>query len=221
MSARSYEQYCGLAFALDVIGERWALLVVRELLSGPRRFSDLLAGMPGIATNTLTTRLEELEQHGVIAREQLPPPAASAVYRLTDKGRALEPAIVSLVQWATGDLVQAKAQKRRLAPLRASWVAIALKAFFSVSAARRVKGQIVLELPTGALIVEVKAGALLIRDRVATDQPQAQLTCPEDLVIALVTNAKTLEQAAGLPGVKIAGESKMLTDVLSTLRRGA
>ena len=99
MSTRSYDQYCGLGFALDVIGERWAPLVVRELLCGPRRFSDLLAGMPGVATNTLTTRLEELERNGLINRSLLPPPAASAVYALTAKGRGLEPAIIALVRW--------------------------------------------------------------------------------------------------------------------------
>ena len=216
MKTRSYDHLCGLAFALDVVGERWALLIVRELLPGPRRFSDLLAGMPGVATNTLTTRLEELEHHGVIARETLAPPAASSVYKLTLKGLRLEPAIVALVRWARPDVGRARAERRRLAPLRASWLAIALKAFYAPGKAR---GQIVLELPTGSLFVAVGSAGLQIRDATQSDRPQARLTCPEDLVIALVTEEATLAQAARHPKAKIEGDFKALGRVLTAFRR--
>ena len=93
---RTYNQYCGLARALDLVGERWALLVVRELVLGPKRFTDLQAGLPGIGTNILSARLRELEESGVVARRTLPPPAASAVYELTPYGRELEPAVDAL-----------------------------------------------------------------------------------------------------------------------------
>ena len=96
---RSYAQFCPVARALDVIGERWALLIVRELLIGPCRFTDLRDGLPGIASNLLAERLRSLEQAGVIERAELPPPAASTVYRVTERGRALVPVIVELAVW--------------------------------------------------------------------------------------------------------------------------
>ncbi len=99
MTNRSYNQLCGLAYALDMIGERWTILIIRELMAGPRRFVDLIDGLPGISTNLLTERLKELEQHGVIRRRILPPPAASAVYELTAVGHALEPALLELGRW--------------------------------------------------------------------------------------------------------------------------
>lgn len=96
---RSYAQFCPVARALDVIGERWALLVVRELLIRPCRFTDLRDGLPGIASNLLADRLRSLEQAGVVERAELPPPAASTVYRVTDRGRGLVPVIVELAVW--------------------------------------------------------------------------------------------------------------------------
>jgi DNA-binding HxlR family transcriptional regulator len=99
MSQRSYNQYCPIAHALDLIGERWSLLIVRDLLLGPKRFSDLREGLPGIGTNILTDRLKHLEQGGLIARRVLPPPAASAVYELTPYGQGLDGPIQALAQW--------------------------------------------------------------------------------------------------------------------------
>ena len=96
---RTYGQGCGTAFALDVIGDRWALLVVRELLFGPKRFTDLRDGLPGVGPNVLSQRLKELEEAGVISHRQLPPPAASAVYELTDWGRELEDIVIRLGRW--------------------------------------------------------------------------------------------------------------------------
>jgi DNA-binding HxlR family transcriptional regulator len=99
MTNRSYNQLCGLAYALDIIGERWTILIIRELVAGPRRFVDLSDGLPGISTNLLTERLKDLEQHGVIRRRILPPPAASSVYELTAVGQALEPSLLELGKW--------------------------------------------------------------------------------------------------------------------------
>lgn len=99
MSQRSYNQYCPIAHTLDLVGERWSLLIVRDLLLGPKRFSDLREGLPGIGTNILTDRLKGLEQCGLITRRQLPPPAASAVYELTPYGQQLDGPIQALAQW--------------------------------------------------------------------------------------------------------------------------
>src|SRR4051812_10552564 len=96
---RKYSQGCGTAYALDVIGDRWALLVVRELLLGPKRFTDLRDGLPGIGPNVLSQRLKELEDAGVLRRRVLPPPAGSTVYELTEWGSELEDIVVRLGRW--------------------------------------------------------------------------------------------------------------------------
>jgi DNA-binding HxlR family transcriptional regulator len=98
-TTRSYGDACGIARALDVVGERWALLVVRELLLGPQRFSDLRRALPNAASNVVANRLRELERRGVVARRTLPPPAASSVYELTAWGRELEPIVLALGTW--------------------------------------------------------------------------------------------------------------------------
>jgi DNA-binding HxlR family transcriptional regulator len=98
---RSYGDPCGLARALDLVGERWSLLVLRELLFGPKRFTDLRAGMPGASPNVLAQRLRELEQAGIVRRRKLAPPSGVAVYELTERGYALEPAIVQLARWGS------------------------------------------------------------------------------------------------------------------------
>ncbi len=215
MSGRSYDHSCGLAFALDAIGERWALLVVRELLCGPRRFSDLMAGMSGVATNTLTTRLEALERQGLVTRTRLPPPAASAVYGLTDKGRALEPVIVALVRWSKKDVAQARAAKRKLAPMRPAWLALALKAFF---VPRRVKGQaeVALTLPLGSLTVRVHDDLVEVRDRTPADRPAATVETTEDEVVAHCTGALSFSQF--LEHATVTGDPKVLDRVLSAFR---
>ncbi len=99
-SRRSYEDACGAAHALDLVGERWALLVMRELMLGPKRFSDLRADLPGISANVLTQRLEGLEAAGVLVRRKLPPPASAQVYELTPWGYESEPIFQTLGRWA-------------------------------------------------------------------------------------------------------------------------
>jgi DNA-binding HxlR family transcriptional regulator len=101
---KSYREFCTVARALDAVGERWALLVVRELLLGPRRYTDLLEGLPGIGTNVLAARLRELEAAGIVERKRLPPPAPATVYELTDRGRALRPVLDELARWGLADL---------------------------------------------------------------------------------------------------------------------
>jgi DNA-binding HxlR family transcriptional regulator len=102
--AKHYEQYCPMAHALDLVGERWALLVVRELMHGPKRYTDLVERLPGIGTNILASRLRDLEACGIVARRMLPPPAASRVYELTEYGRGLRPAMRELALWGARSL---------------------------------------------------------------------------------------------------------------------
>src|SRR5436190_7273575 len=103
---RSYGQYCSVAKALDVIGDRWTLLVIRELLlQGPCRFTDLKNGLPGIATNLLSGRLKELEDADLISRQDAPPPIATTLYHLTENGLAVEPVLKALGLWGLRNMV--------------------------------------------------------------------------------------------------------------------
>jgi DNA-binding HxlR family transcriptional regulator len=101
---KGYDQYCPVAHALDLVGDRWALLIVRELMPGPKRYTDLNEHLPGIGTNILATRLRDLEAAGILIRRTLPPPAASRVYELTDYGRGLRSVIKELGLWGARSL---------------------------------------------------------------------------------------------------------------------
>ncbi|WP_177320694.1 winged helix-turn-helix transcriptional regulator [Lentzea waywayandensis] len=104
MKRRDFGQYCGLARALELVGERWALLIVRNLIVRPRRYSELQTGLAGIPTNVLASRLKELEQTGIVERQVAPAPARGVVYALTEVGRSLEPALLSLARWGATQL---------------------------------------------------------------------------------------------------------------------
>ncbi|GHH80998.1 hypothetical protein GCM10018781_62620 [Kitasatospora indigofera] len=102
MSRRSYDQYCAVARALDAVGERWSLLIVRELLGGPRRYTDLHADLPGVSTDILAARLKQLEADGLVLRRKLERPANAVVYELTGRGTALRQVVLALGEWGTG-----------------------------------------------------------------------------------------------------------------------
>jgi DNA-binding HxlR family transcriptional regulator len=127
MPRRSYDQYCPLSRALDVIGERWTLLIVRELMAGPRRYTDLHADLPGVSTDVLAARLREMEHDGLVARRRLPPPAAATVYELTTRGEDLLPALTALADWGSAGL----AGPRPTDALRAHWSALPLMRQFA------------------------------------------------------------------------------------------
>ncbi|MEJ7567303.1 MAG: winged helix-turn-helix transcriptional regulator [Gaiellaceae bacterium] len=101
---KRYDQYCPIAHSLGLVGERWSLLVVRELLQGPRRYTDLVDGLPGIGTNILASRLKDLEAGGIVQKTKLPPPAASTVYELTPCGHDLRPVLHELARWGARTL---------------------------------------------------------------------------------------------------------------------
>jgi DNA-binding HxlR family transcriptional regulator/putative sterol carrier protein len=106
MREHRYEQYCALARALDVVGNRWTLLIVRELRPGPRRFTDLVDGLPGVSRKLLTERLRDLERDGIVTRREVPPPVARQVYELTEEGRDLATAMAPLIAWGARRLGQ-------------------------------------------------------------------------------------------------------------------
>jgi DNA-binding HxlR family transcriptional regulator len=129
--AKRFDQYCPVAHALCLVGERWALLVVRELLRGPRRYTDLAAGLPGIGTNILAARLRDLEAAGVVQKRKLPPPAASTVYELTEYGAELEEVVYALARWGARSLGPPKADDE----LYPEWGVNAFRALFDSTAA--------------------------------------------------------------------------------------
>jgi DNA-binding HxlR family transcriptional regulator len=157
---RNYRQYCGLARALDLVGERWTLLLVRNLLLGPKRYRDLLAGLPGITTNLLAQRLREMEEAGLVRRVVLPPPASTEAYDLTDLGRELEPAVHALGAFGTRHLLGPFGRKDRF---DLAWGLLSLK--------RRYRGgpRAVLEIRLGEeRVFQVRTGgaALEVREEV-------------------------------------------------------
>src|SRR5262249_56714829 len=121
---RSYDEYCSLAKSLDVVGDGWTLLIVRELtLRGPSRYTDLRNGLPGIATNLLADRLRELEQAGVVEREDAPPPIATTLFRLTPRGEQLKPVLEDLVRWG----VPLMTEQSPTDAVRSHWLAWAIE----------------------------------------------------------------------------------------------
>ena len=158
MTSRSYDQFCGVARALDLVGERWALLIVRDLILGPKRFTDLRRGLPGIGTNVLAARLRELERSGVVARRTLPPPAASAVYELTEYGRALEGPLLALGRWGARSMGQRQPEQT----LRSEWFGVALKAFFRPEAAADLRAEIELRFDDGTFLARVDRGSVVV-----------------------------------------------------------
>jgi DNA-binding HxlR family transcriptional regulator len=194
-TARSYGQFCGIARALDLVGERWALLVVRELVLGPKRFSDLCAGLPGIGSNVLTTRLRELVAAGVIARRQLPPPAASTVYELTEYGQELVPVLLALGRWGARMLGERKEGES----LRSEWIGVALHAYFDPEAAAGVTATIELRLSEGSFVVRIADGALTVT--AGTDRgADLRLETNELTLAAYLAGAPIPEQALAPEG---------------------
>lgn len=191
---RTYGQYCGLARALDLVGERWALLVVRELVLGPKRFTDLLDGLPGISTNILATRLRQLERAGVVARNRLPPPAASSVYELTEYGRALEPAVAALGRWGAASLGVRADQA-----LRSHWLALALKAFFHADEADGVAAVYELRLREATFRLAVANGALEVTPG-ADGAADLVLEADDDVLVGVLAGELEPEALAVVAG---------------------
>ncbi|MEU3183561.1 helix-turn-helix domain-containing protein [Streptomyces sp. NPDC006923] len=132
MKRRDFGQYCGLARALELVGERWALLIIRDLAGRPQRYTDLFEGLPGIPTNMLSTRLKELEQAGLVERRIAPAPQRGVLYDLTPAGHSLEPAIIALGRWGAG-LLDAKPRPGDVLPPAS--VTMTLRAVFDAEAA--------------------------------------------------------------------------------------
>lgn len=160
MKDRSYNQYCGLAYALDIVGERWTLLIIRELIAGPRRFKDLLNGLPDISTNLLAMRLKHLEQQGLLCRCILPPPAGSTVYQLTPLGQALEKTLIELGKWGS-QFVPPSPDGAAL--LNVGSYVLTLKIFFRPEQAKGINETYELHVDQEVLQVKINTGKLRVQ----------------------------------------------------------
>ncbi|MGH2718666.1 MAG: winged helix-turn-helix transcriptional regulator [Actinomycetota bacterium] len=188
MPKRSYGQFEGLATALDAVGERWTLLVVRELLLGPRRYKDLLEGLPGIGTNLLATRLKALQAEALVDRRVLPAPAGSTVYELTERGRSLEPALVALAQWGLAGMEEPKPTD----VLCPGWGVLAFKAVFRPEAAAGVHETFQFDIAGDVFHLRVDDGMLVGTQGPA---PAPDLVFETDLPTLLAIGGRQLSPA--------------------------
>jgi DNA-binding HxlR family transcriptional regulator len=197
---RTYGEGCAAAHALDLVGERWALLVVRELLLGPKRFTDLRSGIVHASPNVLAQRLRELERAGIVRRRTLAPPAGSRVYELTEWGHELEPVLRHLGRWGSRSPAL-----HHDAPMSFDAKALALTAFFDPSAASDFATRLQLRLGERELRVEVRDGRMDMRHG-AFDQPDATVTTDADTLTALAFGARSLPGAERAGDIAIEGD---------------
>ena len=214
-SVRSYHEYCSVARALDVVGERWTLLIVRELMTrGACRYTDLRAGLPGIATNLLATRLRELEGAGVVERSEAPPPVATTLFRLTPRGLALGPVLEELGRWGVPLMREADDEDA----FRAQWLKLPVRMFLSDSSPGEPPATIQIRAGSESAVIEVAKGAVSMR--LGTEpSPDASLAGPPRLVIA-VLSGRLSPEAAEEQGLRREGSSSVLARVLPSGKAG-
>jgi DNA-binding HxlR family transcriptional regulator/putative sterol carrier protein len=207
MGNRSYNQHCGLAYALDIVGERWTILIIRELMPGPRRFKDLMDGLPGISTNLLTERLKSLEEIGLLCRRVLPPPAASTVYELTALGQELEPTLLELGKWGS--------QFASLAPeeaviLHPGSYALTPKTFFRPERAEGLDETYELHIDDEVLHMQFKDNELHVQQG---ENPNADVIFYTDITtyLSLLRHMILPEEAIAAGQIRVKGDPTALT----------
>jgi DNA-binding HxlR family transcriptional regulator len=201
---RSYDQYCSAARALDAVGDRWTLLIVRELLGGPRRYTDLHADLPGVSTDVLASRLKDMERDGLAGRRRLPPPGAAYVYELTARGRDLLPVLQALGEWGAPAL----GEPRPTDAVRAHWFALPL--LRQLDAARAGEGLVEVCLDEGLFHVWLGAGeGPLYGDGPAPREPDARLAPDARACEAMNRGALTLLDALRERSVDVTGDGPL------------
>ena len=205
---RRYDEGCAVAHSLDLIGERWALLIVRELLLGPKRFTDLRAGMPGASADILAQRLRELTESGVVRRKRLPPPAGSDVYELTEWGADLEPVVTLLGQWGSRS-----ASLNPAADSSVDSLVLSLRALFNPQAAQGFSATIVLSLNDNRFIIEIADGQLHV-SRGEAERPNATLDTDRSTLAALLYGGRSLDDAVRAGEAAVGGETAVIARFL-------
>jgi DNA-binding HxlR family transcriptional regulator len=199
---RTYGDRCGVARALDLVGERWALLVVRELLLGPKRFTDLRAGLPHVSPDVLAQRLRELEQSGIVRRGKLPPPAGSRIYELTDRGMELEPVVLELGRF--GSVAPFPPGE---AEIGIDALAIALKSLFAPSATDGLPATYELRLGEDRFRAEVAGGRFDIA-RGTAQAPDATIESDPRTLATVLWHGRKLRDAERAGEVTITGSEE-------------
>ena len=212
---RPYSQYCAVARALDVVGERWTLLIVRELFFRDSRYSDLQDALPGIATNLLAERLRQLEAEGIIERYEAPSPVRATVYRLTTRGRELGPVLQALVIWGTPLL----GRGQRTDAFRTHWLIMALRISFNgVDVSDLAPLNIVLETGDEPAIMDVRADGLTVQAGTGTSPTDAAAVVVEGRAAAVVA-LLTGPTGARTPGISIRGPREAIRRLHALIAR--
>jgi DNA-binding HxlR family transcriptional regulator len=206
---RTYGQYCSIAKALDVVGDRWTLLIVRELLiRGACRYTDLKNGLPGIATNLLSDRIRDLEAAGLIRREDAPPPVATTLFHLTGAGAELRPVLDALARWGVRSMAEPAAGDE----FRGHWFAFPAMLFLHDRDPGGPPVSIELRSAAGPVTVEVAGGPATIRLGPAP-APDLVLEGEPRLILALFTGQLSVTEVTSL-GLAISGDARLLQRVL-------
>jgi DNA-binding HxlR family transcriptional regulator/putative sterol carrier protein len=209
---RSYDDLCAVAHALDLVGERWALLIVRELLLGPKRFTDLRRSLVSISPNVLTQRLTELETARVLTKFRLPPPAAAWVYELTPWGRQLEPVIQALALWGVRSPRRPHEGRLSLDSLMLSF-----RVTFDAQKAGDFRARLELRLCDEVFHVEVADGELEL-GRGATSKPDVVLELAPPILAALAYGGRDFEEAVTSGDVRVEGDAAIARRWLTLFR---
>jgi DNA-binding HxlR family transcriptional regulator len=191
---KQYGQFCSVARALDLLGDRWAMLVVRELLLGPKRYTDLLGGLPGVGTNVLAVRLRELEDAGIVTREKLPPPAPAAVYTLTDDGRALRSVVDELARWG----LRLMDNPKRDDAMRSGWLVYSVAISSSPSGLRE-GNELELRVNSEPYTLAVRDGRFEARQGAAA-RPVAVIEATPESLFRLVTGQARRPERIAIDG---------------------
>ncbi len=209
---RTYGQRCGLALSLDLLGERWTLLVIRELARGPKRFGDLQSGLNGIGTNLLSARLKSLAAEGIVEKVELPPPASATAYALTDRGRSLQPILEDLAVWGYG-MIGTFGQQPDL-ETRAAWAAMTMKVFMDRADAAPPVGIYGFRVGEEAFWLRVTADGSELLDGRSPVRPDVDAEMDTDSFFALATGATGLKDSSAV----INGDREKLEKLIRTFR---
>lgn len=197
---RWYGDACGTAFGLELLGERWSLLIIRELMFGPRRFSDIRASLPGLSAKVLTERLAGLEGHGVILRSAAPDPSPAQLYGLTDWGYAAEPIIAELGRWAAASPLHDPTM-----PLSPVSFMLSLRTMLKTGAAREMKAEVLFSIGAARFTACLENGALsVMRGEVGTADLRITATAAPHLAAVFYANAPPK-----MYGIQIAGDADL------------
>jgi DNA-binding HxlR family transcriptional regulator len=202
VASRTYADYCGLTHALELVGERWALLVIRELLSGPKRFTDLRSGLPRIPTNVLSARLKQLERDGIVQRAVLPRPASGVAYELTDYGRELEGPLVGLLAWGSKTLGEPRPEDT----VSAASLMMGMREMFRPEAARGLRAAFQVRFHGRTIQINIDDGTLEIAEGPGDDP---------DLTIETASLRALLAGDTDAAAVQCTGDANLLAHFLA------